>query len=384
MQYLRVLTPASFVLGVVLGFAIPTATRTAVAAAPSAFTNNQQISDDGRVRVPAMQLPYSAFASAAAKQKFLEKTSTPPPAGYSLEELRRFYGRFNERLAERMRQIYSVTESHEVWNGVPVLRVRPKNGVSASRSHNVLVNLHGGAFMWGAGAGEEVEAIPIAAISGIEVVSLDYRMAPEHPYPAALNDTEKVYRNLLKDHQPGDIGIYGCSAGAILASESIARFLQDHLPLPGALGVFCGAALPFAGDSTYIAPYSVNEPLTDGQPDAMEADAYFHGADPHSAMIFPALSPQILSRFPPTLLLSGTRDQALSSCVESELALRRAGAVTEMHIWDGMWHAFFVDPDMPESREAYGVIAKFFERHLNPKIRHAEEEQFGDDNATHY
>jgi acetyl esterase/lipase len=101
-------------------------------------------------------------------------------------------------------------------------------------------------------------------------------------------------------------------------------------------------------------------------------------------MIFPALSPQILSRFPPTLLLSGTRDQALSSCVESELALRRAGAVTEMHIWDGMWHAFFVDPDMPESREAYGVIAKFFERHLSPKIRHAEEEQFGDDNATHY
>jgi hypothetical protein len=239
MQFLRILTAASFVLGVVLGLAISTATRAAVAAAPSAFTNNQQISDDGSVRVPAMQLPYSAFASAAAKEKFLEKTSTPLPAGYSVEELRRFYGHFNERLAARMRQIYSVTETHEVWNGVPVLRVRPKNGVPASHSHNVLVNLHGGAFMWGDGAGEEVESIPIAAISGIEVVSLDYRLAPEHPYPAALNDTEKVYRNLLQDHQPGDIGIYGCSAGAILASESIARFLQGRAAVCRRFNVHC-------------------------------------------------------------------------------------------------------------------------------------------------
>jgi acetyl esterase/lipase len=369
MQCVRILTAASFVLRVVLGLPIPAATRPAVAAVPSALTTTQQISDDGSVRVSAMQLPYSAFASAEAKQKFLEKTSTPPPAGYNVEELRRFYGRFNQRLVARMRKTYAVTETREVWNGVPVLRVRPKNGVSASNSHRILVNLHGGAFMWGGGAGEEVEAIPIAAVSGIEVVSLDYRLAPEHPYPAALNDTEKVYRSLLQDYQPGDIGIYGCSAGAILASESIARFLQDHLPLPGALGTFCGAALPFAGDSTYIAPYSVNEPLMDGQPDAMAANAYFHGADPYSAMIFPALSAQILRHFPPTLLLSGTRDQALSSCVESELALRRAGVVTEMHVWDGMWHAFFVDPDMPESREAFGMIARFFERHLNPESK---------------
>ncbi len=320
-----------------------------------------QINAEGEVQIPAMELPYSILASAQAKQRLLDKTHAPLPVGYSIAALRHFYGSYNDALAARMRTVFTVREKRETWDAVPVLRVLPANGAESQR---VLINLHGGAFMWGNRSGEDVEAIPVAAISGIQIVSVDYRLAPEHPYPAALDDVEKVYRRLLRSHSPGSIGIYGCSSGAILASEAIARFATEDLPLPGAIGVSCGAMLPFEGDSTYFAPRSMDELPADGKPSRMQANTYFQDANVESPAVFPGLSDDVLRRFPPTLLLTGTRDQALSSSIRSEIALHRAGVFTEMHIWDGMWHAFFVDPDIPESREAYGFIADFFRSHL--------------------
>jgi acetyl esterase/lipase len=74
----------------------------------------------------------------------------------------------------------------------------------------------------------------------------------------------------------------------------------------------------------------------------------------------------VLEQFPPTLLIAGSRDFSVSSLYRTDLALTQAGVQTDLHVWDGMWHAFFVDPDLPESRQVYGVIVKFFARHLAP------------------
>jgi acetyl esterase/lipase len=71
-----------------------------------------------------------------------------------------------------------------------------------------------------------------------------------------------------------------------------------------------------------------------------------------------------LAKFPPTLLISGTRDMALSAVLRSDDLLTRAGAVAELHVWEGMWHSFFSDPELPESKAAYAVIAEFFDRRL--------------------
>jgi len=78
----------------------------------------------------------------------------------------------------------------------------------------------------------------------------------------------------------------------------------------------------------------------------------------------PGLSPALLAKFPPTLLITGTRDMAMSSVVHSQQLLDRAGVQTELHVWEGMWHSFFSDPELPESREAYAVTARFFNRKL--------------------
>jgi acetyl esterase/lipase len=72
----------------------------------------------------------------------------------------------------------------------------------------------------------------------------------------------------------------------------------------------------------------------------------------------------MLARFPPTLLITGTRAYDLSAVVETHRQLVKNGAEAELHLWDGMNHCFFFDVDLPESKEAYAVIARFFGKHL--------------------
>ncbi len=91
---------------------------------------------------------------------------------------------------------------------------------------------------------------------------------------------------------------------------------------------------------------------------------YFKGADVTSPLVLPGSSPAVLAKFPPTLLISGTRDMALSSVLRSDALLTAAGVPTELHVWEGMWHSFFSDPELPEARAAYVVMARFIERRL--------------------
>ena len=80
--------------------------------------------------------------------------------------------------------------------------------------------------------------------------------------------------------------------------------------------------------------------------------------------VFPARSPAMLAKFPPTLLITGTRDFTMSSVLQSQRLLANAGVDTELHVWDGMWHSFFSDPELPESKEAYATMVRFFDHRL--------------------
>jgi acetyl esterase/lipase len=91
---------------------------------------------------------------------------------------------------------------------------------------------------------------------------------------------------------------------------------------------------------------------------------YFKRIDPSNPLVFPGVSNTVLARFPPTLLISGSRDFALSSVLRSHALLVQAGVDAELHVYEGMWHSFFSDPELPESRAAYDVIVRFFDRHL--------------------
>jgi acetyl esterase/lipase len=169
---------------------------------------------------------------------------------------------------------------------------------------------------------------------------------------------------LLKQYRPTQIGIYGCSAGGILTGEAVARFIADKLPVPGAIGTFCGSLVTVAGDSAYVAPM-LNGQGVPSVPLELTSLPYFRNARADDPMVQPGLSPALLKQFPPTLLITGTRDMAMSSVVRSQALLAQAGVSTELHVWEGMWHSFFSDPELPESEQAYRTIVAFFERHLS-------------------
>lgn len=336
--------------------------------AASAFPQNASpgFKPDGSVTSPAITVPYSDLASPEARAffpKMLAAGSKAPPLNGPVADSRAFYDRMNSDRAARMEKIYPVKIHSETIAGVGTDVVLPAQGVAAENLHRVLVNLHGGAFLWGAHSGGLVESIPIASIGRIKVITVDYRQGPEHTFPAASDDVEAVYRALLKQYKPGEIGIYGCSAGGILTGEAVARIISDKLPVPGAIGTFCGSLVGLSGDSAYIAPV-LNGQGVPTHPLGLADLPYFRGANPKDPLVFPGLSPALLAKFPPTLLITGTRDMTMSSVIYSQQLLDQAGAQTELHVWEGMWHSFFSDPELPESKQAYQVIVHFFLRHL--------------------
>jgi acetyl esterase/lipase len=265
-------------------------------------------------------------------------------------------------LSEQARGTYPVDVREDRIAGIRVHHVTPLEVAPADRG-KVLINLHGGAFVMGSGS--LIEAIPVANVSGIPVVAVDYRLAPEHPFPAAVDDALAVYRELLKTHRPEDVGIYGTSAGGTLTAQTTVRIMAEGLPAPRAVGVFtCTCDMGEFGDSAQL--YSVAgfwgaiAPGMDHP--SSELGAYRGRWDTKDPLLSPIYAD--LRAFPPCLLICGTRDAVLSSTCLFHRALRRAGAEAELFVFEAMPHAHWYNFQLPESREAVEVMAEFFRRRL--------------------
>lgn len=323
---------------------------------------------NGTAHVPAEDIPLSRFMSPQAKGAFISFFSHPsnaPAINGPIAPLRAYFDKYNRAQAAKDRRRFPVFIRKETLNGVRTEVVVPKGGVAPMNRDRVLINVHGGAFLWGEGAGGEVESIPIASVGRIEVVTVAYREGPEYKFPAASEDVAAVYRALLEKYRPEDIGIYGCSAGGILTAESIAWFEKVKLPIPGAIGTFCGSASEFGGDTAYLAfSLTAEPPLPGAKSGELTMSSYFSNASLEDPLVLPINSKAVLRRFPPTLLIGASRDFTLSSMFHAQAVLADLGVDAELHVWDGMWHSFFGNPDLPESQQAYRVIAKFFADHL--------------------
>ncbi|MDQ2833640.1 MAG: alpha/beta hydrolase [Acidobacteriota bacterium] len=249
-------------------------------------------------------------------------------------------------------------ESKSIAN-VPVRDVTPLDNTHPDR---VLINVHGGGF--NSDSGSFTESIPIANLTHTRVVSVLYRLAPEHPFPAAIDDTIAVYRELLKTYQPAHIALYGTSAGAILTAEVAVRLKQLNLPLPAALGIFSGLGdFSQSGDSQ--AMYSLRG-LTGSleMPSKTPHDVeYFGATDPHDPVLSPLYAD--LHGMPPTLFVTSGRDLLLSGTTVLHRAFLRSGVDAQLIVFEALPHAFWNDINLPESKEAYADMADFFLKQLN-------------------
>lgn len=302
---------------------------------------------------------FAEWVSNEAKAAFVASASGPP-APAELHDLRLHYDAFNRRMLDVALEAYSVEIADGAIAKVPIHRVVPSGGATDNR---VLMCLHGGAFMWGSGAGALLEAVPVAAVTGMEVIAVDYRLAPEHPYPAAVDDVMAVHADLLARIEPSAIGIYGCSAGGALTAQMAARIVHEGRPMPGAIAMLHGTGLDFAGDSAATSAAFDLRAAPDPAPTAAQLP-YFGEADLSDPLVLPGEHPEILAKFPPSLLVSGTRDFAASACSVMHRRLLAAGGEAEFVLFDGMWHAHHMAVDLPESRETFALLARFFNAHL--------------------
>lgn len=321
---------------------------------------------DGTIHVPAFDMPISSLLSPEARESVRRHLLNPdPPPDPDIQKQRAAIASRLQPLIDRQKILYPVDIADQLIAGVPTQVITPKQPSDSIDRKRILINLHGGGFSVCARVCGLIESIPISYKSGMTVISVDYRQGPENKFPAASEDVSKVYSELLKQYSPRSIGIFGCSAGGALTAMSVAWFQAHNLPRPGAIGILCASAGLWGGDSIYTgAVLDGRLPPKPGLTDMMSDLAYFSNASMKDPLVTPVVSDSVMSQFPPTLIITATRAFESSSAIYTHEQLVRLGVDAELQVWDGLFHGFFYDPDIPESRQANDVTVKFFKKHL--------------------
>jgi epsilon-lactone hydrolase len=295
-------------------------------------------------------------------QKWLNSLIASTPGPESLAERRKRTDIWRAQDSAEAEKLYPVKIEETTTAGVRIDIITPLETPEANRDR-VLINLHGGGF--NSDSGSLIEGVPIVNLAKIKVVSVYYRLAPENPFPAAVDDVVAVYKDLLKAYKPQNIGIFGTSAGAILTAEVTSKLKQAGLPLPAALGFFSGLAdFSRVGDSRQL--FTLN-----GFPGAMQPifpkdldHEYVGKADRRDPLLSPLFAD--LHGWPPTLLVTSTRDILLSDTTIFHRALLRNGVDAQLVVFEALPHAFWYHFQLPETKEALELMANF----LDAKVGH--------------
>jgi acetyl esterase/lipase len=235
--------------------------------------------------------------------------------------------------------------------GVPVVAFATDE--HALGADGVIVHLHGGAFVLGSPTASAALAVGVAQRTGLPVVSVDYRLAPEHPCPAGLDDIVRVCLELSASRPV--VAMFGESAGANLSLAAAIALRDRGAQLPARLGLLSPWVDMTCSGDTYrsLAPA---DPVLGPLDPAAFAAAYAGSdtADPQASPLFGDLT-----GLPPSLIQAGSRETLLSDACRLDDALRRAGVEVALHVWDGLWHGWQLQYRVPEARQALDDLAGF-------------------------
>jgi epsilon-lactone hydrolase len=329
--------------------------QTSAAAVPT--KDSSYIDAHGTAHVTrVVPLPQSVSPEA---QRFLARQISDAPTHPTIPQERASTNAWQARAGAAYAKAYPVHLARSTIAGVPVRIITPLT-VPAAKQDRVLINIHGGGFV--VDSGSLTETVPIANLTQTKVIAVLYRLAPEHPFPAGLDDVIAVYKEELKTHKPENMAIYGTSAGAILTGEVAVKLKQLGLPEPAALGIFSGMG-DFArpGDSQSI--YALDGLSGHLKPPSGSHDpTYIGSTNPKDPVLSPVYAN--LSGLPPTLFITSERDMLLSGTTILHRAFLNAGVDAHLIVFEGLSHAFWNDVALPESREADQDMANFFDRHV--------------------
>lgn len=319
--------------------------------------NSSVIDADGTAHVTRV-VPVPTTVSTEA-QKMLARQQSDAAKPETLEQRRKGTDEWQARAGKLSMTLYPVQVAESTMAGVRVRVVTPME-TPAGKRDRVLINLHGGGF--NVDSGSLTESVPIANLTQTKVIAVLYRLAPEHPFPAAVDDAVAVYKEVLKTTKPGKIAIYGTSAGAILTAEVAVRLKQLGLPMPAALGIFSGMG-DFSREGDSNAMYALDGLSGHLDPPAKMPNSDYAGATDRKD---PVLSPMYADAkgFPPTLFITSGRDLLLSGTTLLHRSFLRAGVDARLIVFEALPHAFWNNPELPESKEADAHMAAFFDREL--------------------
>ncbi|WP_260582457.1 alpha/beta hydrolase [Sphingopyxis sp. PET50] len=265
--------------------------------------------------------------------------------------------------AERMAAVadrYRVVATPATLDGVPVLRVVPRD---AARGKRLLIYVHGGGWATGSARSSFRTAAIFADATKLEVVSVDYGLAPEQDFRGVTGQVAAVYRALLAaGHDASRIGLFGDSAGGNIILGTTLRLRDEGQPLPAALvGLSPCTDLGAEGDTRRTLADA--DPVLD-VPETLEAMRLaYAGEDAAAGMLHPWASPvrgDYRKPFPPTLIQGGTRELLLSDFVRQYQVMRGAGREAMLDLYEGMPHVFMSYlADTPEGRQAIATARDF-------------------------
>lgn len=317
------------------------------------------MSDEYFLRVPERQVPVPKHLSPQA-QAFL---SLPRPAGGASmpalddrEGWRKHVAASNE-IIQQMYLARSPTAPCEV-NELTVGSARAfeiiPQGVQPG-DRRVYLDIHGGALIMGEGDICKAMGMGTANRAGARVIAVDYRMPPDHPFPAGLDDCLAFYRALLEKHSPPEIVVGGASAGGNLVAAMLLKARDEGLPMPaGCVLLSPEVDLTESGDT-----FQTNAGI-DGMGSLMQANLlYAAGADLTDPYISPLFG-DFTKGFARTLLTAGTRDVFLSNAVRMHRKLRAAGIPAELHVLEAAAHGAFAGSS-PEEAELDAEVRRFCE-----------------------
>ncbi len=295
----------------------------------------------------------SERAQAALAMPF--RDSEPYPPVDDLDAWRAYVAAADAGLAALMAPAANIDADVERVHidGVPAFVITPAERLDGFDG-GVHLDIHGGALVLGAGECCRLMGLRSAHRFRLPTVAVDYRMPPDHPYPAALDDCVAVYRALLREHAPERIVVSGGSAGGNLAAALVLRARDEGLPLPAGLVLLTPEVdLTESGDS-FVTNLGVDRVLTRRltAPNLL----YANGHD----LTHPYLSPlfgDFTKGFPRTLVQAGTRDLFLSNAVRMHRALWRANVPCELHVFEAMPHGGFFGA--PEDDELDETVRRF-------------------------
>jgi epsilon-lactone hydrolase len=262
-----------------------------------------------------------------------------------------------------LKEKLGVTSEPAVIGGVKVYRVMSKD-VPEANKNRLLINVHGGGYVLNPGEASITEAVLMAGFTHIPVIAIDYRMPPDFPYPAAMDDAMAVYKEVVKTVDPNRIGMFGDSTGGGMTLAMTLRAKAEGLPLPAALAPGTPwSDLTETGDSYFVNNGVDNVLVSYSGWLGDAARLYANGHDLKDPQLSPVYGD--FRGFPPTILTTGTRDLFLSNTVRVHRKMRDAGVDADLIVFEGLSHyQYLFNPDARETKQHFADMLEFFDKHL--------------------